>query len=145
MVRTFDGRDSEVSDDSKVKRKSSGSKTSNRKKTSDYYSETSDDEPVRKVKERKKTSDKQTSDDSDDEPVRKIRNHKKTKYWKKFHRRKLKIVPQLPPAHGLLNAIQRAASNPRYRASQVSHFHPTGNSHQIMAPCTKGVRPFSQY
>jgi hypothetical protein len=71
------------------------------------------------------------------------RKHKVRGWRKKFHRRKLKIVPQLPPTYRLLNAIQIAASNPRYRASQV--IHPTSNSHQIMVPYTKGVSPFNQY
>ena len=79
------------------------------------------------------------------------RKFKKTKYIqrrKKFHRRKQKIVPQLPPAYGLLNTMRKAAINPRYHASRVGRvnlFHPTGNNHRMLNPYTKGVSPFSQY
>jgi hypothetical protein len=52
------------------------------------------------------------------------RKHKVRGWQKKLHRRKLKIIPQLPPSYGLRKAIQLATSNPRYRASQVDRVNP---------------------
>jgi hypothetical protein len=113
------------------------------------YSESSSELEVKR--KHHETSDDGSSDDdssdddsSDDDDVPLRRKHEASKPIirrkpKHIMRRKLKIIPQLPPAHRLSNAIQKAASNPWYRASQ-SPFHLNGNNQRIMTPYG-----FSQY
>ena len=128
-------------------------------------SEKSESSPGPEVKRKHhETSDGSSDDDSsdDDVPIRRkykasepiisrkpkriLRRKHKVRGWrKKFHHRKLKIVPQLPPTNGLLNAIQRAADNSRYRASQVSLSQPNFYKPRPMNPYKKGVGLFSQF
>jgi hypothetical protein len=109
------------------------------------------------------TSDDGSSDDDssdDDVPIRRKykaseplirskpkrimrRKHKVRSWRKKFHHRKPKIVPQLPPTYRLVNTMQKAVnrcSNRFTRYSQPATYKP-----RPMNPYKMGVSLFSQY